>query len=403
MADGPQELLLHLPGGTMMASGVLHAYNKWTIHKKQKQQAEALGETRRLPQLLEEKDVTPQETKEMERKIRTEFEEEIQKRDNMIKELANKLDIALRQGEKTENLLAEANDREMQLGISFGILQEELLIRDDQIENLLNEERNWKREKQELEHQIEIALHHGKEMENWYEIEKARADEIDQYLTSREYETKVRDTFVAVEVKKRDEKIEEMANQLEAALHHGKEMENLVEKEKARANEMVRYLSSLREYEKNLRDRFAVEVKNRDEKIQEIADKLQAALHHGVMMENLMKTEKARADEMDKYLTTLREYETTLRDRFAVEVKNRDKKIQETADKLEAALHHGKKLENLLKILKARADEMDRELTSLQKYKAKVKDGFPVNVNKKHEKIDELNRLLSIIERNWST
>ncbi|XP_066946923.1 golgin subfamily A member 6-like protein 25 [Macrobrachium rosenbergii] len=435
--------------GVMVSVG-LYAYKKWIRHQKQKQrrQGQAVAETRPeqlseernpledtgLEQLFREKDLITHEAEEM-KKIRNEAEAEIQKRNNVIKELANKLEIALNDGEKTKTLLAEANRRDKALGEYFKALEAELLVKHGQTEDLLkqqenwkrekldlehqiqklehktevqgkktanflaeahkreqvlgdyirileadvilkhhqieslsNEQQNWKREKQELENQIEVALHHGQEMKNWCERQKTRADEMELYLTLREYETKVRHSL-AVEVKKRDEKIEEMANELEVALHHGKEMEKLVEKEKAKANEMDRHLTNLRENEKKLRDRFAVEVKNRDEKTQEMAGQLVSALHHGKKMENYLKILKARADETDRCLTSLRQYKAKITDRFAVEVKKRDEKIEEMANKLEDALHHGQKMENLLKIEKAKAHEKGRYLTSLREYK----------------------------------
>ncbi|XP_066956240.1 uncharacterized protein [Macrobrachium rosenbergii] len=305
-----------------MVSVGLYAYNKWIRHQKQKQhrQGLAVAETRPeqlseernpledtgLQQLFREKDVITHEAEEMNRKIRKEVEAEIRKRDNVIKELANKLETALSDGEKTKTLLAEANRRDKALGEYFKALEVELLIKHGQTEDLLKQQENWKREKLDLEHQIqelehktevqgkktanflaeaqkreqvlgnyirileaEVILKHHQmesllneqqnwkrekqelEMKNWYEIQKTRADEMELYLTLREYETKVRHSL-AVEVKKRDEKIEEMANELEVALHHGKEMEKLVEKEKAKVNEMDRHLTNLRENEKSL-------------------------------------------------------------------------------------------------------------------------------------------------------
>ncbi|XP_066984762.1 golgin subfamily A member 6-like protein 24 [Macrobrachium rosenbergii] len=452
-------------GGTMMASVGLYVYNKWISHQKEKQhqQGQAIGETRleqlfeernvikntRLEQLFKERDRMAQQAEEMDTKIRNEYEAEIQQRDNVIKELANKLEIALSQGEKAKNLLAEANRRDKTLGEYFkametelllkhsqtddllkeqqnwkrekkeledqieaqgkemehflaeagrrdkqlGALEEDIMIKNRQIEDLSCEKQNWKCEKEELEHQIEVALHHGEEMENCYETEKARADKIELCLILREYETKVKDSL-AVEVQKRDEKIEEMANQLEAALHHGKEMENLVGKQKARANHMDKYLITFQENEKKLRDRFALEVKNKDKKTQEMSNKLEAALHHGKEMENLVEKQKATANEMNRYLTSLQEYEKKLRDQFAMEVKNRDEKIQEMSNKLEAALHHGKEMENLVEKQKATANEMDRYLTSLQEYEKKLRDQFAMEVKNRDEKIQEMSNKL---------
>ncbi|XP_064100418.1 myosin heavy chain, clone 203-like [Macrobrachium nipponense] len=245
-----------------------------------------------------------------------------------------------------ENLL-EKNKTEKRLDSCLTTLEEDLLNRDRQID-LLNEERNWKREKKDLEHQIEIALQHGKEMENYLEIAKARANEMDRYLASlQDYEAKLRDCF-AVEVKKRDEQIQEIADKLEASFHYGKEIENFAIKEKARADELDRYVTSLREFETKLRDSFAAEVTNRDKTIEEMASKIKATLHYGQEMENFAIKEKARADELDRYVTSLREFETKLRDSFTAEVKNRDKKIEEMASKLEATLHQGEEMEHLL-------------------------------------------------------
>ncbi|XP_064101801.1 trichohyalin-like [Macrobrachium nipponense] len=471
-------------GRALLPSVGLYIYNKWCIHRKRNQQEEAVAETTtRLELPLGENDFNAQVVKEMERKIRAEFEEDILEKDKLIEELANKLEEALRQEEKMDNLLAiedflldelkcqdekqelkqllkerdviiqEAEERQQNMTAEFEekllekdtliedlankleaalrqeekmdnllakeqlleeeldwkyekqelehqiqatyhlmtemeklleeksksekrlesclrTLEEDLLNRDRQIEDLLYEERTWKYEKQELEHQIKVALQHGKEMENCLEIAKARASEMDRYLASLEdYEAKLRDCF-AVEVKKRDEKIQEIADKLEAAFHYGKEIESFAKKEKARADELDRYANSLREFETNLRDSFAAEVTNRDRKIEEMASKLEATLHYGKEMENFAKKEKARADELDRYVISLREFETKLRDSFTAEVKNRDKKIEEMASKLEATLHQGEEMEHLLeecKILKVKCKTYEENMIQEQK------------------------------------
>ncbi|XP_066987415.1 tropomyosin-like [Macrobrachium rosenbergii] len=133
---------------------------------------------------------------------------------------------------------------------------------------------------------------------------------------------------------------------------------------------------------------------------------LQDALHHGKKVENLLEEEIKRGNEMETSLRTLK-----------AELHNRDLQIEsfldmerklvcekeELRDKLGVALNHGKELDSLLE----EADEKARKITNnfeeeVQKRENKIQDLLGHEVKLKDEKLvleDKLENLLNLLNK----
>ncbi|XP_064101833.1 putative uncharacterized protein MYH16 [Macrobrachium nipponense] len=302
--------------------------------------------------MLEEKDRKLQEAEERWNKFADEYEEVVQEMDDRINDLemekqdmSEELGSALLRGKEMEALLEDARARELEMKSSLLSLEERLQQKDCQIEDMLSVERRLKLEKQQLAKKIkqdDIQM-----ASLLAELEEAENEIGHCFNIIQEKENSLKDYFEG-EIKKKDEVIEKLHEELGSALLRGKEMEALLEDARARELEIKSSLLSLEERlqqkDCQIEDMLSVERRLKLEK-QQLAKKIK---QDDIQMASLLAELEEAENEIGLCFNIIQEKENSLKDYFEGEIKKKDEVIEKLHDQLEVALQREKEMESFL-------------------------------------------------------
>ncbi|XP_064096552.1 uncharacterized protein LOC135208381 [Macrobrachium nipponense] len=236
------------------------------------------------------------------------FKEELEAKAAEVTSLNKDLD---NERKRTQVLAGEAQVMRnwvAELGGQNAKLQDEVNKNHLKINSLL---KSLRKEKQRSRH-LQDALHHGKEMENLLKEEKMRGSEMAASLRTVKIELENRDlqieNFLSMERKLICEK-EELAKKLGVALSHGKKVDSLLEE----ADEKARKLSNdfeeeVQKRETQMRDFLGKEKQLRAEKL-ELVDRLENAVNLLIKEERENVHWQQMLQEKEKEVETLRKDE----------------------------------------------------------------------------------------------
>ncbi|XP_064101090.1 trichohyalin-like [Macrobrachium nipponense] len=195
-----------------------------------------------------------------------------------------------------------------ELGGENTTLQDEVSKTRQKINSLLQSLRKEKQRSRNLQD----ALHHGKEMENLLKEEKTRGNEMATSLRTLKVELNNRDlqieNLLNMEKKLICEK-EELVEELGVTLSHGKELDSLLEEAGQKATKLANdFEEEVQKREDQLRDLLAKEEKLRAEKL-ELEDRLENAANLLIKEQREKVNWQQMLQEREKEVETLRKDE----------------------------------------------------------------------------------------------
>ncbi|XP_064120693.1 early endosome antigen 1-like [Macrobrachium nipponense] len=320
------------------------------------------------------------------------FKEELEAKEEEVHALKKELDIEKKQ---TQVLAGEAQVMKnwvAELGGQNANFKEELEAKEEEVHALKKELVNEKKQTQVLAGEAQV-------MKNWVAEQGGQNAKLQDEV--KKNHLKINSLLKSLSKEK------QRSRHLQDALHHGKEMENLLKEEKLRGSEMAASLRTVK-IELENRDLQIENFLNMERKLicekEELADKLGVALNHGKKLDSLLEeaNEKARKFSND-FEEEVQKRETQMRDFLSKEEQLRAEKL-ELVDRLENAANLLIKEERENVHSQQMLQEKEKEVETLRKDEEdhhKQRKEMEIQLEEDEKELQHLRTECEQLKENW--